>query len=319
MKIQISCESRLFTRSFLFRLGNTIIRFNSVGVPILWAALSLVRWRYFWRFHLRKILLSFPLLALLVACNGLTPDPEIYRPDYEPESSVFGVISPNAAYEFVLVERPRRLDEAFLANTIIENAKVIIASEEGSTQFTYSRVVPNFQGGLYVDRSNSFRAVPGETYTLVIDVPDGRRVTGSTRVPLTPNVLKPDSSYRLSRLNAAETTVDWERDAEAAAYRLSLRVYDRIYRYWFNVLNHNEVIVSPPVLLDQLSEGFYSRYDSLSKTAIVEVMVMDRNYYDYIRSNTDLAEITGTSLSLVEGGVGVFGSLNFASASVMLE
>ena len=54
-------------------------------------------------------------------------------------------------------------------------------------------------------------------------------------------------------------------------------------------------------------------------TMTIEVMALDRNYYDYIRSNTAFAENMGVSINLLNRGVGVFGAVNIDSVNIRWE
>ncbi|MGH7494471.1 MAG: hypothetical protein ACREOO_19025, partial [bacterium] len=137
-------------------------------------------------------LMTFAALSIL-GCNGLLPEEEIYRPEYEPQPSVFGILSPDPRFEFVIVEMTQRLDDRYSQSTIVKEAMVHIMGPSDTVRFTFFQDLSQCENGgycfayrergMYIDRDQAFQAQPGSTYALRVQLPDGRIVTGSARVP----------------------------------------------------------------------------------------------------------------------------------------
>ena len=87
----------------------------------------------------------------------------------------------------------------------------------------------------------------------------------------------------------------------------------------WNVMD-NDFYLQNSVSLKELSLDYIAfMMDYLSDRITLKVTAYDANYYDYQRSKNSLTELTGYRLQLLEGGVGVFGSVNSDSLDISIK
>jgi hypothetical protein len=273
--------------------------------------------------------------------------PEIYRPDYTPEISVFAMISPDEKYEFVVVERTMLLNEKEYWDserfvrpaTVISDAIVEIGLDDDFVPFKfyqnvegdreiYAPVMPeNIIDGYYLDLDHRFRAQAGQTYHLRIRTPDGRIVSGVTTVPNIPKIATIQEYQQISLPSLLQMTLHWQDDLNSAAYTIAFFVHfkdetmDSLY-YGYHRLDlfHDDYVLKNSISLQDIQASYlYQVKESLSDTASLQVIAIDANYYDYRRSQNSLTELAGYRLELLEGGIGVFGSLSSDSVHVILK
>ena len=85
-----------------------------------------------------------------------------------------------------------------------------------------------------------------------------------------------------------------------------------------NILEDNMTYNSSATLKDIDLSFFEIPVIQLSDTANVKVLALDQNIYDYA-SKSNMATLTGTDLNLLNGGVGVFGSISVDSVNVLVQ
>ncbi len=276
---------------------------------------------------------------LFVGCQGLLPEPEVFEPNYEPEVGVFGLLGPGEPYNFVVVERTVTIEEYDRTvynferiQTVIEDARVVVSSEADTVEFSFSRkgtgayrfYWPYDRKGMYVDRSRRLETQPGRLYRLEVHLPDGRIVRGRTRVPGNFSILTPTAGERVSLAQIGRRYATWTDDPGTAAYKLAFHVeqYQRMPSGYCYVGERNVLgdylTVDTRVSLSTLLAGVYIPEGLDSLRARLEVTALDPNYYDYIRSSAGLAEISGLTISTLEGAIGAFGSVNVASVEFVL-
>ena len=276
---------------------------------------------------------------VLTGCQGFQPKTEVFEPGYEPEVEVFGLLGPGPPYNFVVVERTVTIEEYNRMTydyekipTVIEDAQVLLSTASDTVRLAFHREGgPAYRHwnsyrrkGMYVDQSGRLRVLEGQRYALRVVLPDGHVITGETRVPGKPHVLAPTAGQRVSLTQAGGLSVSWTRSPGAAAYSLSLFVdwyqwTSQGYRYGGeeSVLDDYLTVDTSVKLTNLVRDVFFPEgVDSLG--ARLEVTALDPNYYDYIRSFSGLAQISGLELNLVEGGLGVFGSVNADSVRFTL-
>jgi hypothetical protein len=286
---------------------------------------------------LKYCLLIFSLLFIL-KCNIKT---ELFNPEYTPEISVFGIISTDGSQECVVVERTLYLNEDDSmddsgqnpeVNPIIDDAIVQIISEHDTVQLTFYKKAPDslyspdkyIYKGMYLDTRDEFKAQAGESYTLQVKVPDGRTVTGVTTVPTLPTISIPNSNALFNKKTINETRIEWLDDANTTAYIIQFYVTIVKDEYgYFLFKTHNliedNITYDPPATLKDIDDSFFNIPGiQLSDTATIKLLALDKNIYDYA-SKSSMATLTGTDLNLVEGGVGVFGSISSDSVKVILQ
>ena len=289
------------------------------------------------------VLLCLHFLVLLYTACDLTK-PEDYDPDYTPEISVFGLLSPEPRFTFVVVERTMRIGERDYGfygdgarqspDTIIKDARVRILSAQDTVRFSFHQDTSamdywfgsNYrQKGLYLDLENKLGVEPGVTYHLLIETADGRVVRGTTRIPGPARILSHADYDTLSY--RPETVIKWQDDPNTAAFQMHFYKTcwghnwqtDREEWIGYNLAS-DYMYTEPYAGLEHINDWTMDwPGNTCSDTAAIKIMSMDRNYYDFIRTNTGLAEISGTQLELLDGGVGVFGSVNFYSTRVIIE
>ncbi|HES58862.1 MAG TPA: hypothetical protein ENO18_00405, partial [Caldithrix sp.] len=95
---------------------------------------------------MRRFLIMIIPVILLIHCDYSTIT-EDYNPDYQPELSVYSLISTDGSDEFVIVERTRLINEYDSLNggnfTIIDDAEVLIINETDTCRFTFYKKSPS--------------------------------------------------------------------------------------------------------------------------------------------------------------------------------
>jgi hypothetical protein len=276
---------------------------------------------------MNKIYLIIFILLLVLGC-GYAPTEEKYNPDYTPEISVFSIISTDNHQEFVIVERTLRLNENDDKNSskIIDDAEVFIISDTDTVQFTFYKNVQNYdygylRDGIYLDLYNEFIAEAGKTYQLVVNVPDGRKVTGSTTVPEIPEISQPAQWTVLQKETIEKTSIHWEDNPGTIGYSVNFLIGIEVSgsREKINILQDYYINDSPTTLtyIDAFLLFFEDDDFQLSNTATIKVIAFDQNSYDYLLKS-DLASYIGTDLNILQGGIGAFGSFSVDSVLVRL-
>lgn len=131
--------------------------------------------------------------------------------------------------------------------------------------------------------------VPGGTYRLHVTTPDGRGVSGTTKIPTA--IL--DTAPATQTIDPRDTIrVSVPRFAGASAYE--------VYASWRSrAAFFNDTAVTLPA---PPGGGF------IVTPRVVVVSAVDQNYYDYFRRSSD--PWTGSGLiSHLDGAIGVFGSI----------
>lgn len=277
---------------------------------------------------------------LLVSCSGFSIKEEVYMPEYTPEISVFGVLSNNGSQEFVVVERTMQLNERYEtghSKITIDDAIVTIMSDSDTTEFMFTENVNHMSyyaegdyiiSNMYVDFNQKFFAIPGKSYKLKVQVPDGREVTAQTTLPEAPEIYAPQSFSRIKRSELKNVLVKWKDDPDAVAYCVSLLIKTKAIHYkggyipatWINILDDEyEMYYDPPANLVHIDDSIFNTpAGTISDTAMIKIEAIDRMLYDYASKN-EMASLVGTDFNLVEGGVGVFGSICVDSVKIILE
>lgn len=143
--------------------------------------------------------------------------------------------------------------------------------------------------------------LPGRTYALRVDTPDGATVRGATTIP----------SSTPARVNPSLTPFNRDRDSlflqwgeVPLAHRYALRV-DSPRGPFVVFVDSLEYLVAGD-LRNIFSEGVPSTFVPGFRQTVT-VGAVDQNYYDYFRSRNSL--FTGRGLiNHLQGGIGLFGS-----------
>jgi len=259
----------------------------------------------------------FIIITTLLSIMGCGYDTivESYNPAYNTELSVFSIISTDNNFEFVIVEETMALSEYNEEGNsqIVDDAEVFVINNLDTTRFRFYRDPNNYYSysgkGMYIDRNNEFLAVAGKTYKLLVKVPDGRIVTGSTTVPENPVISQPADLTIIPLENLNGTKIDWDDVPKATGYRINFIVEIPGYNEKINLLTDYYTAESH-ASLEYIDEFFlFNNYLPPTGIATIQVLAMDQNSYDYLLKN-DLASYIGTDLNILEGGLGAFGSFS---------
>jgi len=278
---------------------------------------------------MRRFLIMIIPVILLIHCDYSTIT-EDYNPDYQPELSVYSLISTDGSDEFVIVERTRLINEYDSLNggnfTIIDDAEVLIINETDTCRFTFYKKSPSdtvpdesyLYKGMYLDLNNEFQAIPGKTYQLIVTTSDGKKVTGSTTVPGIPNITNPSAFSVIQKKTIKANTIEWDNASNAIGYSGEFFIRIKGLDEQINIME--DVFVYDSFFKLNGIDDFLLLNDivPLIDTATVKIYALDQNSYDYA-SKTTLASMVGADLKLLYGGIGAFGSYSVDSVKVILE
>jgi hypothetical protein len=226
----------------------------------------------------------------------------------------------------------------------VPDAFIVVTEETTGTQFAFNTAADSVclanqpvvpapgTGSCYVARGDSRMVQPGERYTLVITLDDGREMTGVTEVPHTFVLNKPQ--FRTCRLPArTKLDLEWTTAEGAAIYIISTRMFglrqalretgvqvpgnDPVDLVGLSVTAADTTMSFP----DEL--GLFNRFDDDVHPILIAlraglpfgvrvvgvVAATDRNYVNWIRGGTFNPSGVVRIPSIHGDGYGVFGSL----------
>jgi hypothetical protein len=151
--------------------------------------------------------------------------------------------------------------------------------------------------------------VPGREYRLQVDLPDGRRVRGRTRMPAFPVV---------TGMPAAGATFDRDRDTLRLRWTgatgtdeiyVQVRPRDLRRRVTLVLFTDSSSVTIPGLLpLPMISDSLPPSVWVAGTYQTLTVAASDTNYFDHVRTASD--PFTGSGyLNHLEGGIGVFGAV----------
>jgi hypothetical protein len=243
------------------------------------------------------------VLAAAIACSetvSVSPDANVLI--------VHAVLDPGVQHQIIVVQRTTG---AIPAQQQVTGALVTITKPDGSVFTAVERVDTVSVGDLdeelppvttiYDVDTGVGGLIPGATYHLRVEVPDGRVVTGETTIPNTAPVATTPPSQTLDRKHDT-VSVQWPRVPGARGYH----VFVRSSKSQYNAFTDTSAAL-PGTLqwfdFDGNKDVFVSGYSHQ-----VVVLAVDRNYHDYFRGGSEVS--TGTPLIMhLDGGIGVFGSV----------
>ena len=249
--------------------------------------------------------------AIQLACQPPTdPIPAVPK-----QLLVQGILDLGAQSQMVSVEW---MDFSATGSNEVRGATVTITTPDGRVMRATEDVYvyfPGFRGtldsalrnGMYrVDlQKNAVALVPGATYRLDVQAPDGRRASGTTTMPRAPAAPSDKDLTTFSRLRDT-LRLSWPRVPGAKSYQVAVRI-------------------SSP-LTPALTVSLYTIFADTSVTiagtartldddpvfapggrADVVVTAVDDNYYTYFHPTVD--PLAGAPPSRLTGALGVFGSI----------
>ena len=145
----------------------------------------------------------------------------------------------------------------------------------------------------------------GETYRLRVVTPAGDTVTGSTIIPVTSRLASLPRTVDTVRAGAS-FRVGWEPALSARTFELHITTTAPSYTTFLDSAITLSARQAAPVI-DLSVAALFSGYLNT-----VNVLAVDRNYYDYYRRNGQ-GLIAAAPISHLTGGVGLFGSIGRVS------
>lgn len=230
-------------------------------------------------------MLSLALLWI-AACDDNPTRPEF---EYEPEINVFGLLILDDAYpqKTVKLERTYTIDEYFPNFRGIEDAVVMVRTEEQDVQFQHS-----FQG-TYVDVNDELRLSAGTLYQLDVTLADGEKITSECVMPARPTMISPAPNDQVPAYTALK--LHWEETLFAQQYAIS--VESDLASFEFTLLS------------DSTAASFFPFIFAGPGSYRARISALDQNYYDHARSRSNRNPILH-----IEGAIGVFGAISFGKS-----
>jgi len=250
--------------------------------------------------HTNRIWLPFLLLMSLVACDlphqpGPMPS-EIVETVFEPGLNILGIIRADgeAGSSFININRALTTEEIY--SDTIQNFSprvdhVRVSARSSQAEYLFSRDGDSSDWSNYLD--STLMAVPGETYDLEISAPGFPLLTGSTQVPLQPQVA-PGTLQR----DGDQLSLVIQHDPSIFEYKLYLLLMDGIQERIIQPTNENTISVD-------------WQFDPEAGPLIALMLAgLDENLTRY--GNSPISFIPNTyhpDGSTVSGGYGCFGSV----------
>ncbi len=248
----------------------------------------------------RNTWLAFLFLLSLIACDlphqpGPMPS-EIVETAFEPGLNILGVIRADgeAGSSFININRALTTEEIY--SDTIQNFSprvdhIRVSAQGSGTEYLFSRDGDSSDWSNYLD--STLMAVPGETYDLEISAPGFPLLTGSTQVPLQPQL----AAGTLLR-DGGQVSFAIQHNPSVFEYKLYLILMDGIQEKVIRPTTENTIPVTW-----QLDEN---------EGALLGLMLagLDENLTRY--GNSPISFIPNTyhpDGSTVSGGYGCFGSV----------
>jgi hypothetical protein len=250
----------------------------------------------------RTAVISIAALAWAAGCVDRVPT--------QPRADaliVQAVLDAGASDQYVVVQRTNGAVDQQIAvagatvTLSLPNGRVLTAAEEVDS----ARLEPRFGepplGVVYhfALGAEGISLVPGGTYALRVEAPDGRVVTGTTTIPNATPV--PDGNRVAESFSFRDTlTLAWHPVPGARSYELRVDADERGLTMFIDTS-----IVISAFSNSKLTPGVL--FTSGATNELV-VSAVDANYYDYYRHAPD--PFTGNGvISHLAGGIGLFGSI----------
>lgn len=219
---------------------------------------------------------------------------------YEPELSVFCVLTPGASRQRVKVDRTYRLDEP--SRYDLKSVGVILFGPN----FTDTLKAQGDTLGLYYS-SPGLGIKPLSEYRLKVWAERMDTVWGWTRLPGEFRIIYPEDGDTIS----GPDSIIFKKSEVAAGYRgvaYSLERPDKRYDFHF----------SPSI--DQDTTIAYKFYPHWSGPSVIKVFALDSNFQRYQEKLQEWEDEAEEKIREgIEGGVGIFGSMVVESISVFIK
>jgi hypothetical protein len=269
--------------------------------------------------------------------------------DHESTLNVFALLvaEPDSSYGFVIVNQTLRLqdiekvylgsdtvyygqdssedfyiDDVYKSGYDVLDATVIIShgdtnwifyDEPDSIWYSYDNE------SKYIDTTDTFHPIPGETYNLLVETPDGRSVSGSVTVPLRPNIREESVSDSVS--NKAPYSVAFSPVSDNGIFRI--KTYLKYENYSYCGSDQSGIIASEmdTIWTSRVKDcgDWWGNAEDGPVAFQITLESIEPNYYAYFIENGDEDEFisfilgdggsTGKSFG-IEGGYGLFGAIS---------
>ena len=267
--------------------------------------------------------------------------------DHESTLNVFALLvaEPDSSYGFVIVNQTLRLQDienVYLgldtvyygpdssedyyvydlhqSNYLVMDANVTISHRDTSWSFLLE---PGFSTydyeSKYIDTTNTFHPIPGETYTLLVETPDGRSINGNVTVPIRPHIREESVADSVS--NNAPYSVVFDPVLDDGNFRIKTYLFDTYHRYCGS--NQQGLISSKTdtIWTSRVKDcgDWWGNAEDGPVAFQITLESIEPNYYAYFIENGDEDEFisfilgdggsTGKSFG-IEGGYGLFGAIS---------
>jgi hypothetical protein len=279
---------------------------------------------------MKNILILFFIIVISLTFVSCERDATVELPDTEPKPVLVCFISPQDSMIRVTLTNSRPIYSSQKSNFpyIIKNAEVKISSNGTSA------TIPFISDSLgYQLATNFFALKEGEKYFLDVTIPDGRKLSASTQVPVKkPNEVK----YKLTRTvnDSNEYFVDLKYNVEISwediiGEKNTYRTIIYSLNTTKNSTDTSTFLISEEYKSDDLGDGLtiktnteiFAGYSTDSVSGNVPVQVGTLIYLvngndDYIKYHKDLSRFQEMNpfseptinFSNIKGGIGCFGA-----------
>jgi len=211
---------------------------------------------------------------------------------YDPEVNVFALLILNNQQKIVRVERSYKATDYFPEQRGITDATVFIHDDTTAVQFLH-------QGnGIYQDVDGRLLLAAGKSYRLDVTLANGKKITAQCRQPGRPAILSPVNNSVVDAFKFL--SIEWGKA-------------DFAYRYLV-YLNDTSRDFTVSDRTDSTALTFYPFLFAEPDVYVIKVVAAEPNYYDYIRGRPE-----DEPLSLVSGGLGVFGAVAYDEIVVVAK
>lgn len=253
----------------------------------------------------------FVALVALLGIGACT-FPEVPLPPGEQHILVHAILDPSSRIQVIELSSTHG-DDAFARDA--DSAMVVVTTPAGQELVARQDSVIKDPAGnryplpLYFIHLDEYAAnlIPGGTYQLRIVTRKGVIITGTTTIPLaTPAALETTTNFFLRKTDTLR--VSWPKVSGATTYEAQIWTEQRVSNtYTYRSLNHTRFVADSLTLAGTAKNLDNGDVFPTNTTVRLEVLAVDRNYYDYYR---DLGDIfAGAAPSHLTGGIGVFGAI----------
>ncbi len=255
--------------------------------------------------------------AFLASCTE--EDSDIVLPKQSPKLVLSSFICPDDTMLFVYVSQTSPILGAITSEQI-SNATVSLIHGTDTIDFSYNA---NFQAYTY-QTSNSF-LLENEIYTITASTPDGRKVSGSCKIPTKRNI---NFSYQLDSINNGTKStyfinLKWK-DSTDQIYYYRPKVRLSYYYLLDSTFIFNEAIVTSNsaeiITGKQSTDSVTAQFKTneiptiAHKMMIVQLITVDEPYYLFEISPKNIFSFPNYEpyavYSNTTGGLGIVGSYN---------